>query len=282
MRKLIVLLLSMLLLLMACRHDEYPVASPELVVEGRIDNGRHPVVILTSTVPLTSDYQSVDSLENYVLKWARVTISDGEHEEVMTGKYSEDFFPPYIYTTSNMRGEVGRTYHLQVDYENFHAEAETTIPTPAVFDSLAWHQVSSSDTLFSISGWLHDNPATHDYYKLFTRLDREGDHRAFLSSYLGVFDDQILNSQKKVTINKGRTNMVKDFTPYFAKGDTVIIKLTRVDSVAYDYWRSYEEMLSLSRNPLFPSKYNLRGNVRGALGGWFGYGATQYRVVIGE
>jgi hypothetical protein len=41
-------------------------------------------------------------------------------------------------------------------------------------------------------------------------------------------------------------------------------------------------MLTLSRNPLFPVKKNLNGNVTGALGCWFGYGATQYQVVIEE
>ncbi len=59
-------------------------------------------------------------------------------------------------------------------------------------------------------------------------------------------------------------------------------RLTQIGEDAYRYWRDYEEMLTLSRNPLFPVKKNLNGNVTGALGCWFGYGATQYQVVIEE
>ena len=36
----------------------------------------------------------------------------------------------------------------------------------------------------------------------------------------------------------------------------------------------------IGRNPLFPVINNLRSNIRGGLGYWFGYGAKEYRLFI--
>ena len=77
---------------------------PQLVVEGWIDEGGFPVVILSETVPISDIYADVNTLNDRVIKWAKVSIDDGENEVILTGKNSPSYFPPYIYTTSRMRG----------------------------------------------------------------------------------------------------------------------------------------------------------------------------------
>ena len=115
MHRLSFLLLAVPLLLSSCYRTEIEEAAPQLVVEGWIENGRPPVVQLTTTVPITTLKHSVDSLDRYVLKWARVTVSDGTKEVILTGVYNRRYTPPYLYTTGDMLGETGRTYTLKVD-----------------------------------------------------------------------------------------------------------------------------------------------------------------------
>jgi len=62
------------------------------------------------------------------------------------------------------------------------------------------------------------------------------------------------------------------------ENDTVMVKFTAIDDDAYEFWRNFEDMADLSRNPLFPVVKNLHSNVSGALGYWFGYGSTFYLV----
>ena len=73
-----------------------PADAPEIVVEGWIEDGGFPVVMVTTSVPVSSEYEKWDSLEDHLVRWAKVTVSDGENEVVLTGKMDRNYFPPYI------------------------------------------------------------------------------------------------------------------------------------------------------------------------------------------
>ena len=98
-RILIILLFSYVVLFCSCEGDILPPQQSQMVVEGWIEDGGHPVVMLTSTVPVSEQETSIDSLGQYLIRWARVAVSDGERTVVLSGKYTKDYFPPYIYTT---------------------------------------------------------------------------------------------------------------------------------------------------------------------------------------
>ena len=122
--------------LQACdTTDEVAVSEPQMVVEGYIDSGGFPVVMLTTSVPISTETQKFDSLANHLLRWAKVTVSDGEQSVILTGMVDRHYYPPFIYTTSRMRGKTGHTYKLEVEYEEYHATAVTTIPERPQVDS---------------------------------------------------------------------------------------------------------------------------------------------------
>ena len=106
------------------------------------------------------------------------------------------------------------------------------------------------------------------------------DTQDFLSSFLGVLRSDMIPENGRIAIHKGRTNLVKQFTPYFTVGDTVMVRMARIDSIAYEYWRSYEDMLSLSRTPLFPVTTSMPKTLDDAYGFWQGWGSTYHTVVI--
>ena len=119
----------------------------------------------------------MQNIENYIVRWGKVTISDGTDSVILTGGYDNDFFPPYKYTTFKMTGQAGKTYTLTAEYRGKKATAVTTIPQPVELDSL--HVVrSESDTLFYIKAFFEDNPDERNYYGLFSK--RHGKDKAFL------------------------------------------------------------------------------------------------------
>ncbi|MGN1263454.1 MAG: DUF4249 domain-containing protein [Prevotella sp.] len=268
------------LLMLSCSDDDEPASEDIIVVEGWIDSGDFPIVMLTRSLPIDDEYRPIDEVSHLMERWAKVTISDGEREEVMIGRYDKEFFPPYIYTTSHMRGEAGKTYRLHVSCtDGAEASAVATIPQPAVIDSLRAERIPDNDTLRQVYAYIADDRSEERYYKVFTHIINHD--KWFLSAYLGVTSNTMMDERGRIAVNNGRINLVKEFTPYFTVGDTLVVKVARTDREAYNFWRSFEDITSLSRNPLFPITNNLPSNVSGALGFWFGYG-TDTRIIVIE
>ena len=136
MKKMLCVILSIVVLLTSCYEVDLNQNTPQLVVEGYIDDGGFPVVMITTSLAITNEPQRLDSLASHLLRWATVSVSDGENEVFLTGKIDESYFPPYIYTTSRMRGQQGKTYKLKVKYGEYKAEATTTIPLCAQIDTV--------------------------------------------------------------------------------------------------------------------------------------------------
>lgn len=276
-------LLLPLFILSSCLTD-YEVDTPlQLVVEGWIDSGDFPVVIVTTTVPVTEERQELDELGQYILRWARVAISDGEEEVVLTGKLDRRYFPPYVYTTSRLRGKPGVRYHLTVDYKDFHAEAETTIPQPVPLDSLRVSRCHDSDTLYQVHAFFHDDLAERRYYKFFTCMGRRS--RMFFSSYMQTLSNEVFAPGEEVEANvyKGRLVTERDtYVPYFKESDTLLVKFASMDSLSFRFWEQMERNMTLGNFPMTSVKKNPQTNIRGGLGYWCGYGAMVYPIVIAD
>lgn len=263
---------------LGCEETEVKQVPPQLVVEGWIDSGGFPIVKLTTTVPVSKQAQSTDSLDRFLVRWAKVTVSDGTREVVLTGMPNRDYFPPYIYTTSEMRGEVGKTYTLKVDYQNFHAHAVTTIPKPVALSRISAEKIPLYPEWFKLRIDFKDDPATTDYYKVFVRL--YGEKYDFHSTYFGTYNDRLLPIQASLLVENARQNVVNPTATFFKHYEIVNIKFCHIDSVSYAFWKSFDDYQSEGRNPLFNSMQNIRSNIQGGLGYWCGYGASYYAYQI--
>ena len=149
-----------------------PPKDQEIVVEGWIEQGRYPVIILTGTVPVTTEKQDLEDLKKYVIRWAKVSISDGEQEYVLYGKNDKHYFPPFIYTTQDFTGEVGKTYRLKVEYSGKTATAQTTIPAPGRLENITARKADDKGN-WNIFADIVDCPETKDNYKLFIRKEKK-------------------------------------------------------------------------------------------------------------
>jgi hypothetical protein len=255
----------------------------KLVIDGWIEQGNYPKVILSNSV---SYFNEVDSatIRGLVETKAKVTVSDGEEEEILTLKKDEDYFPSYVYSGTRLKGEVGKTYTLTVQIKDETYTATTTIPPLAEFDELWFESLPENDTLGFIYGKFIDDPNTENYYRIFTQ--RENKDTRYIPIYLSALGDQSFNG-KSFTFSLLRgpdsfTNVVDDL--YFEEGDTVRIKLCTIDKAHFDFWRTLERELYVVGNPFSSSGNEILSNIdnKKALGVWGGYGIKTYRIVAKE
>lgn len=251
----------------------------KLVVDGWIKEGQVPYVILTQTKPLLSNIDST-SIEDMVIRWAKVSVSDGEETEVLSGRIDKNYFPPFIYRGSRLSGEAGKTYTLKVEYSGQVWTAQTTIP-PSVPLTTLTPEIAANDTLYSIEATFNDPANAKNYYKLFTKVVNK--HTRFLSSLMGNFDDNLFNGQSMtVTVNQGiDQRQFKNFESHFHVRDTVLVQFCTLPEFGFRYWTAYENELINGQNPFFPANQNLPTNINnGGIGIWCGYGQRTYSVFI--
>ena len=250
----------------------------EMVVEGWIESGEFPVVMVTRTFPVMEAKVDVKRLSDYILKWAVVKVTCGDETVILTGKYDQRYYPPYIYTTGEMRGEEGKTYTLTVDYRDMHAKAEATIPKSPTLDSVQIGRVPQCDTLRTLTACFADPVHERNYYQLFVR--KGASDGQFLTAYHGCMSDRTLGTYTRVPVYQGHRYDTKDYTPYFAVGDTVAVKLAQLDSISFSFWKEYEEAIDLHGNFMFPKSTNLPTNVQGGSGCWYGMGGALKWLIV--
>lgn len=267
------------LISISCVETNFEVSNynSEIVIDGWIEQGRHCQVLLTLSAPYFSNIDST-SLRNYGLTRAKVTLNDGEKSEVLTLKPNSSYFPPYMYISTRIKGEVGKTYTILVEYSGEKAYATTTIPNPVVLDSTWFELEPNRDS----SGYLWlkftDNPNTKDYYRTLTKIS--GVNNKFIPNHIPNFNDEYFNGQPIVfSLYKGNASIEKMDDFYYKLGDTITLKFTTVDKASYDFWNSFQREAINTGNPFASSNAKVKSNVANGLGIWCGYGATYYRVI---
>ena len=261
-------------------EGETPPARESLVVEAWIESGAAPVVILSRSIVPSVQKLSFSDLERYVVKWARVTLSDGEREVVLTGKTSRNHMPPFIYTTGRMLGEVGKTYTLTVDADDSHCVASTVIPKPAVLDSATPVPYGDIEDAWLIKARWRDDPGEKNVYKFFTRI--HGVDSLYSFARMNFVDDALMADGVGEVFITPSLNIYRSDSHWghFISGETVNVKFCTMDPACAPIMESMEDAITETEFPIFVTNRNLPCNVSGALGYFIGYGRTDYTVSI--
>ena len=263
-----------LLAAVACRKQETP--APVLVVEGWIENGAAPVVMLSESIPVVDNQEiSPSDMLERIAKWAKVTVSDGTRTEVLTGMTDPDYFPPYVFTSGRMKGEVGKTYTLTVEYKDYKATATTVIPEPVPIDTVFVRQVK--DSLCTVVCAFTDPLPKGNYYKVFTRTEGKDSH--YHPSALAFASDEQLEGYTEIFLYSTQRLMDSIDLPNIRLGDRLWIKLCTMDSKSFAYWSDFEMILSGNAFNMPFVRSSLEGNVDGASGYWIGYGVERAKFL---
>lgn len=260
---------------------------PVLAVDAQIENGQAPVVILTKSFSYF-DSLTPQSLSGSFVRNAEVYISNGTLTHRLK-EYSYELAPSvnaYYYSTDSSNlltafpGALGGNYSLRIVSEGQEYTASTQIPAASQFPDSIWFQRApqNPDTLKRIMYVrATDPPGRGNYYRYFTRINRE-------LFYPGenVFDDQVIDGvtytiQFPPGINRNRP--VSRDENFFLKGEEVTLKFTSINAATYKFWNTWEFAFQSIGNP-FAQPNKVLGNIsNGALGAFCGY-AAGYRTMM--
>lgn len=259
-------------------EKEFPYLKRQVVVDGWIEVGNYTNVLLTYNAQYFSVIDSA-SFKDYIALYAKVTVSDGVRSEVLTRMRTTNYFPPVIYRGTEIRGEIGKTYKLLVENLYDTLTAYTQILQPVVPDSIWFEPRFAGDTLGLIKGILSDNINEKNYYRTFTSIQNKD--KIFIPTLISCFDDKYFNGKKfTFSLRQGPETYLKPIkNVYFKRGDTILVKVSRIDKASYDFWMGYENEIINSGNPFAASHTIIYSNINGGLGVWCGYGSSYYTVV---
>ncbi len=280
MRKTLLLAILPLLLLFACEDDfTAPAYQKKIVVDGWIEPNQPAMVLLTYSAPYFENIDSA-SLRQLMLNTAKVVVSSGEDEEILSLGYNDQYFPPYIYKGNTIRGQIGNTYTLTIISYGDTITSTTTIPSKITLDSIWFKPLQGSDTLGTLMVRFSDPAGERNYYRFMTR--RIGIDQNWVPAYLANMSDVVFNGQTvDLAILKGNENpLFHEDQIYFERGDTIRFKLSNMDKSTFEFWSSVQKELSKNDNPFSSTIVEIKSNIRGGLGLWAGYGISQYQLIV--
>lgn len=270
-------------LLIACNDnfiDDQLEEGELIVVDGWIEQGKFPFVILTRSTPYFSIIDST-SYRNLIVSTAKVTIFTEDTFEILTFSPENNLFPPYAYRGYEIKGELSKTYWLEVKQYDTILRAQTTIPAPTIIDT-AWFELQiPEDSLGIINLIFTDDTTENNYYRILTQIiDEDSKFYPVLSSTIN--DSYLSRPDNIFPLFQGKKTPIDNpEAAYFKIGDKVRIKLCTIDEPSYSFWHAYQVESLNSINPFASSSINLEGNIKGdGFGIWSGRGVDYYDLHI--
>ncbi|MFH1321312.1 MAG: DUF4249 domain-containing protein [Bacteroidota bacterium] len=296
----------------SCEKDievDMPEAEQKIVIEGHIEPGLPPYVILTKTISYFNP-TDISTFENLFVHDAVVKVSNGINIVTLTEICSNDTTLPdvfisiisefvsispenltafnyCIYTTidQSIFGEVSKTYKLTVIAEGKTYTSTTRIPELVPLDSLWFEPQPTFDSLGFIWTHLTDPDTAGNCYRWFAK--RHGKDVNFIPPLGSAIDDKFFNGKgfdffyDRGSYPGSQDEDELDIETYFYKiGDTIVVKFCTIDKGHYEFWRNFEIAIMSDGNP-FAAPTSIVTNIQGGcLGVWGGYGVTYDTLIV--
>lgn len=278
----------------ACEKNvtvEVPEAKPLIVVEGVIETGQHPLILLTSSLPFFGEISTSQILANSI-QGATVVINDGTISDTLQQ------IPGFgVYTSTIITGEVGKTYKLTATANGQTVTSSTSILPAIPLDSLwfkvdgnkdslgfAWAHLTDPDTMGNCYRWVAQRINHYTYGPDSGKIKDS----TFISPVGGsVFEDRYINGRSfDISFPRGafsfstKEDDENEEKFHFKKGDTIVVKFSAIDRGCFDFWRTEESQVSSNGNP-FGSPQPVHSNITGGLGVWGGY-SPSFDTIIAQ
>lgn len=310
------LILVAILTLVSCEKEidlGLEIETRSLVVEGYIEQGQPPIVLLTESRGYFEELDFAALSEMWVHD-ATVTVSNGTNTVNLVELCAADIPAPLIpiiedflgvpvselaaigycvYTSldPSIWGEVGKNYTLRIETGGEIYEGVTQIPQLVPLDTtwfevfgdedtlgFAWAQLSDPDTLGNAYRWYAKRINQYKYGD----LAGEQKDDLFIAPLGSAFNDEFFNGLSfELVYDRGESPNLEDYEVdgFFKVGDTVAVKFCTIDNKVYDFLRMSDTQAFSQGNP-FAVPANIPSNMsNGALGIWAGYGVTYDTLV---
>ncbi len=304
---------SVLLSFSACQEKldglNLPHVDQKYVVEGYIEQGLPPVVIITESQPYldpinaetvtasfvsgadvyVSDGSNTYKLQEYSLRFILDTLSIITGNAISVESLASQFgivgnvdqFNPGFYTTFDFFGQLETQYDLLVNVEGYEMTATTYMPALDPVDSL-WVEPhpnpEKADELVQLYVKYTDTKGVSNQIRYFTQRNFEPFYPPLFNSIFNDEDIFLLDGESiTIPMERGwfRYNTEIDFDEflYFEKGDTIRLRWCAIDRAHYDFWSTLEFARGQQGNP-FGRPTNIKSNINGGLGIWGAYAAS--------
>lgn len=301
-------LLSIISLLFSCTKEveiEIPGYKEQLVIDGSIETGQPPIVLLTKSSDVYSP-TDLSTFFNSFVSGAQISVSNGTTTFDLI-EICSDNIPPgsealvsellgvsiddlanfhicgYTSFDPSIFGEIGKTYTLSVIFEGQTYTAETKIEQPNPLTNVFWKPDGDLTTHGFSWATLADPPNQFDAYKWEVKrinLDIDGNpmDANFDEPFGPVFDDEFFDGMTFDFFYDNpfgyEAGILDDYAGLYELGDTIVIKFSKIDENVYEFLEKKYIQLSTAGNP-FATPTNIPNNISGdALGIWAGYSPT--------
>lgn len=303
-----------LFVLNACVKDislDLPPYEPKIVVEGRIETGIPPFVLLSNSLDLYAP-TSLDDIQNNFITDAEVYVNNGvdtvQLDLICTDSLDPQLIPivaeilgmtpqdlqninicAYSTVDPNWFGMIGTTYNLEIRWNGESHFSTTEIKMPLPLDSLFFSERPNLPGFGFMSATLTDPAGPGDAYRWETRrLNKYSDGTdkdpVLLAPFNSAFDDQFFDG---ITFsfyydNPGSyedSTVADQNRGYYAIGDTVVVKWSTIDLGVFEFLRYEDAQIANGGSP-FASPINIPTNIsNNALGLWAGFSPSYDTVV---
>lgn len=297
------LALALIGMITSCTKEveiDIPGYQQQLVVDARIEADGYPIVLLSRSQNIYSATDLEAYLQSFVAD-ASVSVSNGSTTvelslfsisdlplssrktiaEMLKLELNEvSFLPIQVFSTTDpsMMGEVGKTYTLNIVEQGKSYTGETSLLPPTPLVNLYWKADESNPEYGLCIARLADPANEYNAFKWEAKRIKLNDQGQpydviFRSSNDPFFDDEYFNGltfEFDTRYPERDTTYPENYRRHYKLGDTVVIKMSRVDRNVYEFFNKKDAQLGSSGNP-FATPVNLPSNLTGgALGIWAG------------
>ena len=239
-----------------------------LVVEGWFTNQAEAQTI---ELTLTSDYFANEEAPRAT--GAKVSVTDGaqtfDFTETSAGVYQTD---------PNVKGEIGKTYTLQIEYEGEFYEASSTMKRIYEIDSLQY--VMDED-------YAEDEPDETDIYYLLMYVQEppgKGDFYMWETFVNGVNKTDTLDNvwfESDEFVDGNYINGLEMDNVYFAMGDTVRLQMRGIPEETLDFFVAVMLETVWRGGPFDGPPANIPSNIsNGAVGHFSAASVVSKEIII--
>ncbi len=288
MKKTLYIVVGLMITLVSCSKEieiEQPLYESKVVVDGSISNDDYANIILTRSSPFLTEYDSA-SIRNTFLNYAKVTLYSSKGEtEILTLFRRDEFFPPFVYRSVDIKGEVGVTYDLEIEVNDKIIRASTKIPKIPEVSKV--EIIPVTDTTMNFKAFIKDDQELLNYY--YTQIKIKNVDRNFHSSAFPLFNDynnngkvietSIFRSEEPDPLNLNANDTTRNLPRYeFYRTDTVFLRFSAIDKNSYNVlYDIYLDQVN-SANPFSFVNKNTSTNIIGGIGRWTGMGSIEYML----
>jgi predicted DNA binding protein len=306
---------------LSCQEEitlNLPQADEKLVVQGTIESGFPPIIILTRNQGYF-DPINENTLENLYIEDAIVKIwklnPDSTRniielypkkiDTLVVYTVSESEYNFYLGTRNFEYSENGQTYNLDILWNDETISAITTIPMPTELDCVWVEQSRTADedykydirAIYSdpinvennilikskrLQHFKWDKQQLQNVYSpdiLFKLIDTGSDLLVNGETFETYFPKPKERGFPDGAYNIMHTRESSNGTQIEFDNDIVLINFCQIDEPSLKFWRGLRRQDANGNNP-FAEPLNLVSNINNGLGVFTGYGSTYYKVQI--